>query len=270
MEATTDAKSTIDSLHGVPAFSAAHWAPGDRIELLSDTGDLHWVNLEGTQGAGTVTGIIPRGPMDTNRATVPTWSHDGASIVYVSTGGGIQDGRPSGGPMDLYLVHYNNKAGNDALPISGASDPNHNEYYPAFSPDDQWVAFNRVPGGDNVYNDSNAEVFVIPPHGGTPLRIDANDPPACTQKSSPGVTNSWPKWAPSVAKAGTRTFYWLVFSSTRGPGNNPQLYITPIVADGHGNVQTYRALYLWNQPAGENNHTPAWDVFAIPPVPPPP
>ena len=47
---------------------------------------------------------------------------------------------------------------------------------------------------------------------------------------------------------------------------NPQLYITGVVVDGT-TVQTYGALYLWNQPADENNHTPAWDFFMIPPPP---
>lgn len=28
----------------------------------------------------------------------------------------------------------------------------------------------------------------------------------------------------------------------------------------------HAALYLWNQPELENNHTPAWDVFKIPPA----
>jgi hypothetical protein len=31
-----------------------------------------------------------------------------------------------------------------------------------------------------------------------------------------------------------------------------------------GVVTTYPAVYLWNQPATENNHTPAWDVFDLP------
>ena len=40
--------------------------------------------------------------------------------------------------------------------------------------------------------------------------------------------------------------------------------MTAVVVEG-GNITTYPALYLWNQPAAEANHTPAWDVFAIPP-----
>ena len=53
----------------------------------------------------------------------------------------------------------------------------------------------------------------------------------------------------------------MIFSSTRTAGR-PQLYVTPVVDDG-GTVRTYPALYLWNQPATENNHTPAWDNFDI-------
>jgi hypothetical protein len=119
-----------------------------------------------------------------------------------------------------------------------------------------------------MYNQPLAEVFVIPSGGGIATRIAANDPPACSGHTSPGVTNSWPKWAPSVATAsGGRTFYWLVFSSTRA-GSLPQLYVTPVVVTGT-QVQSYGALYLWNQPATTGNHTPAWDAFKIPPTSPP-
>jgi hypothetical protein len=122
-----------------------------------------------------------------------------------------------------------------------------------------------------MYNQPLAEVSVIPAAGGTPTRLIANDPPACTGKVSPGVTNSWPKWAPGASTAsGGRTFYWIVFSSTRDEMGNPQLYVSPIVVDATGMVTTYHALYLWNQPPAENNHTPAWDTFNIPPPPPPP
>jgi hypothetical protein len=60
-----------------------------------------------------------------------------------------------------------------------------------------------------------------------------------------------------------------VFSSTRSDAGNPQLYITSIVESG-GKISTHGSIYLWNQPATENNHTPAWDTFKVPKVPPPP
>jgi hypothetical protein len=147
--------------------------------------------------------------------------------------------------------------------IPGASTTEFNEYYPTIAPDDELIAFNRVVSGTSSYNASSAEVFVIPAAGGSPVRIAANDPPACSGRTSPGVTNSWPKWAPSAQSSGGRTFYWMTFSSTRGPGGNPQLYVTPVVDEG-GTLRTYPALYLWNQPPAENNHTPAWDDFDIP------
>jgi hypothetical protein len=267
---TSFGKAALNSFAGVPALSKAHWSTGDRIELLADDkGVLHWVNLEGTSDA-TATGVIPRGGKDTARATLPSWSHDGRTIVYVSTEGNTPDGRAANGPMDLFTMHYNNKAGGDAEPLKGASDPDFNEFYPAISPDDQLVAFDRVPVEENVYANANDEIYVLPLAGGTATRLPANDPPQCGTTKSPGVMNSWPKWAPEVGKFGGRSFYWLVFSSTRfdKSGNVPQLFVTGIVVDAQGNTKAYKSLYLWNQPSGEHNHTPAWDVFNIPTLPP--
>jgi hypothetical protein len=41
------------------------------------------------------------------------------------------------------------------------------------------------------------------------------------------------------------------------------------VISAHGAVSTYGALYLWNQPSTEGNHTPAWEYFNVPAPPPP-
>jgi hypothetical protein len=271
---TADARRTMDGLGGVPAYSPAHWAAGDRVVLLSDSGDLHWVNLEAT--GAQVTGIVARGPADTHLATDPSWSRDGVTIVYTSAQS-VYNGRQQGSPMDLYEVPYAGGAGGAASPIAGASQASVDEYYPSLSPDDEYVVFNGAPAGDNPYSDPRAELFVVPRSGapgGVPTRLLANDPPACTGKKSPGVTNSWAKWSPTaqpVAALG-RTYYWIVFSSTRYPSgpaqDSPQLYVTAVVVDGKGAMTTYPSLYLWNQPATEHNHTPAWDVFQIPPPPP--
>ena len=55
----------------------------------------------------------------------------------------------------------------------------------------------------------------------------------------------------------------MTFSSKRGPGAIPQIYVVPVTVDGAGAVTTYPAIYLWNQPSTERNHTPAWDEFQI-------
>lgn len=275
---TPAAEAVITKLNGVPAFSAAHWMTGDRIALLSDVGALNWVDLEGT--AGDVQGVVARSLSattgDPNAATTPTWSHDGSTIVYTSlAAGNIINGRPSNGPMDLYSVAYNARAGGDAVPLAGASSPDADEFYPSFSPDDRYIAFDTVAGSGGIYANASDELSIVPAAGGTATRLSANDPPACSNAQSPGVTNSWAKWSPSAQNVSVlgKTYYWVVFSSTRphlGDSQhttNPQLFVSAVVVDAMGAITTYHSLYLWNQPYLEDNHTPAWDVFQIPPVP---
>jgi hypothetical protein len=57
-----------------------------------------------------------------------------------------QDGRISGNnqEVDLHVVLFNDRLGGKVSPLSGAAEPHVAEYYPAFSPDDFVVAFNRV------------------------------------------------------------------------------------------------------------------------------
>jgi hypothetical protein len=273
----TGLQSLLEGPLGISTISPAHWKDGDRVVVAADgNGELQWVDV--SMQSGTARGTIARtgtqapGPL----AGSPAFSHDGKNIVYTATnhaadgrlGGYIYDTKDNGSKADLYNVPYNDRAGGGITPIPGASDAVWQEYYPTFSPDDALLAFNRTGADQNMYNQPLAEVFVIPSGGGIATRLAANDPAACGGKSSPGVTNSWPKWAPSVNLASNgRTFYWLVFSSTRA-GSMPQLYVTPVVV-ANGAVQTYAALYLWNQPAATGNHTPAWDFFKIPPPPPP-
>jgi hypothetical protein len=110
----------------------------------------------------------------------------------------------------------------------------------------------------------------VPAAGGTATRLAANDPPACAAAPSPGINNSWPKWSPEAHQSGGKTYYWLIFSSwrdgARAANMSPlaQLYMTAVVMDETGALQTFGAIYLWNQPATTSNHTPAWDVFQIP------
>jgi len=256
---------------GIHSYSKAHWSNGDHVMVTpsgqNSDSELIWVDLEATSAAqGTAWGYLARNG-DAVGAGSPTWSHDGNEIVYVSTTSQFT-GRLGAGSADLYSVPYANRQGGTATPIPGASTAEYNEYYPTLSPDDAFIAYNRIPNGSDMYDAAAGEVFVIPKAGGTPTRILANDPPACGGKASPGVTNSWPKWAPQAQLSGGKTYYWMVFSSRRGETGTPQLYLTGVVVEG-STVTTYPALYLWNQPPDESNHTPAWDVFEIPPVPPP-
>jgi hypothetical protein len=232
-----------------------------------------WTNLEATgQVMGKDWGVIARNG-DPNDAAVAQFSHDGMTIVYTSAPGGVGSGANSATGGHIYTVPYNNGAGGNATPVAGdPSAAGFSQCYASFSTDDKYLAYNRDPVGTTTYNNNMSEVFIAPSAGGTGTRLAANDPPACLGVKSPGITNSWPKWSPQALSNCGSTYYWLVFSSTRNPdaGGGQQLYVAPIVVDGSGKITTYSAIYPWNQPVSEHNHTPAWDVFQLPPPPPQP
>ncbi|HEX3776958.1 MAG TPA: hypothetical protein VHV51_20940 [Polyangiaceae bacterium] len=241
-------------------------------------------------------GLIPR-TGDTRAAVMPDWSHDGKTIVYTSTTqiagghvGGLSaaDGvTPLTTPTesDIYTVPFNNKMGGVATAVAGAATAGVAEYYPDFSADDQLIAYTRV-GNTNgyFYYRADGEIAVIPAAGGNPVRLVANDPPACSGEKSPGVLNSWPKWSPSVeVDPQGNKFYFLVFSSARHydeqfqltpnqytpPGTDArasQMYLAAIMVTPSGDVTNFPAVYIWNQTPMTSNLTPAWDEFKIPQV----
>lgn len=249
-------------------LSPAHYSGSDSILMTimpngtSGRWELNWTDLHATTGG---TGILPR-TGDSNGVATPTWSHDGATIIYAS-GTNIVDGRLADGNSDLWSVPYNGHNGGAATALPGVNSPSSNQYYPTYSPGDTFVSFNRVPRGQQMYDAAPAEIWIAPGKGGTPTRLVANDPPQCTGQKSPGITNSWARWSPSASRFNNKHYYWVVFSSKRRSGN-PQIYLTAVVTtDGpSGEVldSTYPAIYIPTQTPDQNNHTPAWDEFQIP------
>jgi hypothetical protein len=293
---------------GAATFSTSFWKNSDRRMVTTSAqqkelepwgtdnkqpAKLVWYNLDApdpdptpTVGQGPVAqlgkqyGVIARNG-DSNGVAFPCWSHDGKNIVYSSSNGGCQDGRLEKGATDLYTVPYNDGNGGDAKPLPGASDKSWEEYYAAYSSDDQMVLFDRVPSGQVMYANPNAEIFFVPvgnaPGAGKAVRLNANDPVTCTGKASPGINNHFPKWAPANAVYNNRTYYWVIFSSNR-TGIPPvtskydnkahevsQLYLTAISVE-NGQYKTYHSIYLWNQPTNTLNTTPVWDLITIPPA----
>jgi hypothetical protein len=266
-----------------PLTSLAHYAANDAVAItvMSDPSinggryELVWTDLHAQDT--TAWGVLARNG-DPRNVSSPSWTHDGATIAYVSSAAGgegvVADTTAGDTTMDVYTVPYNNRLGGNATPLPGASDPNYREFYPVYSPGDLLLAYNRTNQPVNSYDQPSAEVFVLPAAGGVPTRLRANDPPACTMAASPGLTNSWARWAPTAESFGDRKYYWLVFSSKRraNSSNAPQLYISAVVtritSGGEALEAEYPALYVTAQDPTANNHTPAWDVFEVSQLPP--
>jgi len=303
---------------GAATFSSAVWASKKRIMVTTSSeqneqtpwstdnkqpAKLVWYNLDSdappnlstvganqqpiAQASAGNYGVIARNG-DSNGAAFPAWSHDGSMIYYSSTNGGNQDGRLAQGATDLYGVPYSGGNGGDAKPVPGASDKSFEEYYVSVSPDDTMLLFDRVPSGQGMYANPQAEIYFVPvgsaPGAGTAVRLAANDPVSCTGKTSPGINNHFPKWAPKSGTYKNRTYYWVIYSSNRTglPKQTSkydsvsreisQLYLTAISVE-NGAYKTYKSVYLWWQaPPTDStpmvNTTPVWDMITIPPAQP--
>ncbi|MFZ5895312.1 MAG: hypothetical protein ACOY0T_29920 [Myxococcota bacterium] len=336
--------ATQQSWLGAWSYSAGQWKDGYKIGIASygpnvlgwpskpmndwnktNADSLLWMNIAATAPAvptndweivqnwspmaqGKALGIVPRNG-DTRAALMPDFSNSGVNIAYTSSSTS-QDGRIAAiNDTDIYTVPFNNGSGGNATPLPGASAKGVAEYYPNYSADDAFVAFNRIdnvmsivkPNGggfeNHLYYRPESEIWITPvapnsmsaasgeTSAGSAIRLKANDPDTCGGKKSPGVLNSWAKFAPIVNTVNNKTYYFMIFSSTRNTPDNQRapmgdqqykpvenlysrLFMAAFTVE-NGKVTTYPAVYLWNQAETSNNLTPAWDAFKIPEVPPP-
>lgn len=142
---------------------------------------------------------------------------------------------------------------------SGGSYP----YYPSFSPDGQWVLFNRAVGGSS-YDNRNAELWVVRADGsGAPVRL--------AEAEVAATYNSWPKWTPFVsheptATGGSETVLWLTVATRRPFGvrsvgtQAPQLWLAPFYPEraAAGLPASAPAVRLPFQVLAEGNHIAQW------------
>jgi len=206
---------------------------------------------------------------ETGSITNPSASKNGLRIAYNVSESSV-DGHPDwhSNTADIKIIELTSpRTAGAGTPLAGASDPSQLEYYPAFSPDDAFVAFNRAPAPTNTtrcrqgnptvrtdpesavcdnhtkelganpdgpYYNRNGEIYIVPATGGTAVRLRGNDPVVCGGQASPGVLNSWPKWSSMVRTddATGKKYYFVIFSSARDyPGSfdlPPTEYTPPI------------------------------------------
>jgi hypothetical protein len=173
--------------------------------------------------------------------TMPDWSPDGKNLVFVvpqavgswDGSGRNDDDHVFGG--SIFTMPYNGGqqfGAASALITSGGE----NNYYPSYSPDGQFLIFDRAPANGSVnpatgctgtppqvscpndsFSNPAARVMLQQlKQGGTTIDLEkANG----SNASSPlALSNSWPKWSPFLQTQNGGKLLWIAFSSTRDYG----------------------------------------------------
>ncbi|NJN66796.1 MAG: VWA domain-containing protein [Chloroflexaceae bacterium] len=222
----------------IPPINASFvsWSPdGSKLVYSANDEDLYVLDL----ATGTTAPLV--GASDPNVAeTMPAWSHDGRMIAFVRPASGTATSYQIDVPTDIYLVPA---TGGAATLVPGASGSGFN-YYPSFSPDGRWLAFTHHTEGSSTYSDPQAEIYLVPPAGGVPRRLPAND--GADGQLLGNVGNSWPTWS--------RDGRFLAFNSKRNE-NQYDIFIAQIGADG--NSSPAQPLEGANDPTAFE-HLPFW------------
>lgn len=193
-------------------------------------------------------------------ATQANWSPRGDRFAFVSGTATNENGVTDFFDGQVWTMEFSTTA--TGAPAFGASTmlagpdvAGGTAYYPAFSPDGEWVVFCRAPTGSS-YANSDAKLWLARADGSTaPV-------PLTNANRTGALQNSWPRWAPT-ASAGK---YWLLFSSTRAypplNGTGPQqLWVTRVDVSSQGGPDpSTPAIWLSGQEPFTGNLTAEWTI----------
>jgi hypothetical protein len=180
-----------------------------------DASEMVTSSLMGLVVRDVTSGAAIGTPITDHASSMPDWSPDGQHIVYVqhSAPAFLADvpGVTSG------IIRTLDRSGSGWVPgLTLVPGDATNHYYPAYSPDGNWVVYNRSPSNTNSMGSDDetmtgvpdAQLWVVAATGGTPMHLARAGGPA----------DSWPKWDPTSYLDRGRTIFWLAWSSRRGFG----------------------------------------------------
>jgi hypothetical protein len=214
-------------------------------------------NHDGTRLVRSFNGVLYLDDITTNTniGVVPTsayathvnWSPDGTRLVYASCSNSGTDWHVTGCALRTVDVAGDTFSNDASLLALGGS---WNYYYPSFSPDSQWVAFNRSTG--DAYDDPDAQVMLISASGGVPIELGRAN-------GTGALSNSWPRWGPQSGD-----WAWLAFASRREYGRVvsgvAQVWLAEVdlTLAAQGLDPSKPAFWLPAQDITQGNHTPVW------------
>ncbi len=205
--------------------------------------------------------------------TQPDLSPDGKKLVYV---------RPALAGTDfdfkvgqIYVRSYD-EATRTFGPEQQLLSDGTNNFFPSWSPDSNWIAFNKTSAADSSYDDNATSAWVIKADGSQPQIALAN------ANQGPGLTNSAVRWAPFSQTFGTANepMFWLTMSSKRDFGvrlrntglaqrglgaRRAQLWMTAFfpVQAAQGQDPSAPAFRLPFQDLGSSNQTAQWTEHVV-------
>lgn len=218
----------------------------------------------------TLTAIKPE-PL-VAKGTMPDWSADGTRVVYAEPKVTFPlFGAPgiSNGSIKVIAYDKATKAWTGAITLAATN--NDNNYYPTFSPDGQWVVFNRCgqckpaqasggsSGDGSSYDARDAALWIV--------RADGKGKPMEMVLANGGVDlcNSWPKFSPFMQKYKAGKLMWVTFSSRRDYGlrlsgtDRAQIWMAAIdPAKAELTDPSHAAFWLPFQDIKTGNHIAQW------------
>ena len=250
----TVANSTQGPLTGSANFFS--FSPDEQHMLQSNGAKIEWRNL-----------VFGNTQQVTAQGTMPDWSPDGLSMVYVRPPTSLPFGFGSPGVQSGTVMTMQFNGAGFVSPQVLVPSNGQNNYYPTYSPDGDWVVFNRSPSNtDSMTNAAPAdggypdgELWAVDAQGGTPVKLaTAGAPGNC----------AWPKWAPVRHDYAGGKVMWLTFSSARGYGlrladwERTQLWMVAFDPDRMraGQDPSFPAFWLPFQDISSGNHIGQWST----------
>lgn len=180
---------------------------GNFFSFSPDGGQLLYSNGRSIGWRDANSGVDVNSQVVAN-GTMPDWSPDGSALVYSASSSPPPVAVPGITGGSLYVAPFSSGQFGAGTPL--VQSQGENNYYPAWSPDSQWVLYNRSASNtDSFSNTVDGELWVVPKSGGSPTRLSA--------VSDPGWS-SWPKWAPGVHTSNAHPVMYFTFSSNRAYG----------------------------------------------------